>query len=259
MSFRRTWAIVLRYLYASRDPSRIGEFLIWPMIDMGFLGLMATWIGAISSNAHILTYFISALILWEIIYRAHFELCYNILDEFWEQNLINFIASPLRPMEWVLAAMISGALKIIFTLFFGAFVGWLFFHVNIFSLGWILPIFVVLCLLSGWIVGFFGAALIIYKGSKYPQIPWVLITLLALFSAIYYPVSILPHWMQGISQALPMTYIFAGLRDWVTTGTLTEIYFVYSLVLSLFYLILGIAFFYYMFEKSRVRGFSRLY
>jgi len=259
MSFRRIWAVVLRYQYAWRDPSRIGEFIIWPMIDMGFLGLLATWFGALSSNSHILTYFISALILWQLIYRANFEICFNILDEFWEQNLINFIASPLRPSEWVLAAMMSGMLKIIFTLFFGAFAGWLFFQVNIFSLGWILPMFVVLCLLSGWIVGFFGAAVIIYKGSKFPQIPWVLITLMALFSSIYYPVKILPGWMQVVSQSLPMTYVFAGLRDWITTGTVTNVYFIYSFILSFFYLALGIFVFLYMFEKSRVRGFSRLY
>lgn len=259
MSFRRIWAVVLRYLYASRDPSRIGEFIVWPMIDMGYLGLMATWFGSLSSNNHILTYFICALILWQIIYRANFEICFNILDEYWEQNLINFIASPLKPAEWVTAAMVSGLLKISFTLLFGAFIGWIFFQVNIFSLGWMLPLFVILCLLSGWIVGFIGAGIIIYKGSKYPQIPWVLITLVALFSSIYYPLKVLPHWMLPISQSLPMTYVFAGLRDWISTGVVSENYFIYSFILSAVYLVLSIAFFLYMYEKSRVRGFSRLY
>lgn len=254
LSRQRIWGVMLRYIYATRDPSRIFEFTFWPMIDIGFYGLIALWSGQIASQPHIVKIFVTALILWQIIYRAHFEVCVNVLDEFLEHNLLNLIASPLKKIEWVLAMMGGGVIKVIFTLFFGSFIGWLFFNVNIFDVGLcLIPLFF-LCLLSGWIIGFLGAGLVIYKGPKMQQLPWVIIMLWAIVSAVFYPLDVLPNFLKIISQILPMSYIFQGMRDFLTTGCFSSNYFFISSLLSVIYLILAIKFFLYMFKLSRHRG-----
>lgn len=258
MSLQRIWALVLRYLYASRDPSRATEFVFWPMIDIGFMGLIAMWAGGLAHGVDIINMFVTALVLWQLTYRANYEVCFNVLDEFYDQNLSNLVSTPLTQWEWIVAMMLSGLMKITFTLLFGASIGWLFFNVNIFAVGLALFPFILICLLSGWIIGFLGAGILIYNGTKLQQVPWIVITLAALFSTIYYPLEILPSWMKAVSQCFPMTYMFEGLRELLSTGTISTYYWVISLILSFVYLALALKFFFFMFEKSRQRGFARL-
>jgi ABC-2 type transport system permease protein len=258
MSLKRIFTVFLRYLYATRDPTRITEFLVWPMIDVGFFGLIAQWSGTVAGQTQILNHFITALILWQIIYRANFEICVNILDEFIEKNLINLIASPLKKREWIVGMMASGLMKIIFTLLYGSFLGWLFFRVNVYALGYSLFPFVLLCLLSGWMIGFLSAGIVIYKGSKLVQLPWVIITIAAIFSSTYYPLSVFPASMKPIAQSLPMSYIFEGMREMLSLGSISNRYWLYGSLLSIVYLALAIKFFLLMFEKSRQRGLTRL-
>lgn len=253
-SGNRIWAVMLRYLYATRDPARIVEFTFWPMIDIGFYGLIATWSGQVSSQSSLVNIFITALVLWQIIYRAHFEVCVNVLDEFLEHNLLNLVASPLRKIEWVFAMMGGGIIKIFFTVFFGAFVAWLFFKINVFSIGICLVPLIFLCLLSGWIIGFLGAGLVIYKGPKLQQLPWVIIMLWAIISAVFYPLEVLPNFLRFLSQIFPMSYIFQGMRVLLTSGCFSFKYFIISTLLSFLYLMLAIKFFLYMFRLSRQRG-----
>lgn len=258
-SFQRIWAMVLRYLYATRDPSRLTEFIFWPMIDIGFYGLIATWVTQFQQTPPLTAIFVTALVLWQLIYRANYEICFNVIDEFWEQNIFNLAASPLTSTEWILAMMLTGLVKLTFTFCFGVFVAWLFFGVHILALGWILVPFVILCILSGWVTGFLAGGILIYKGPKLQQLPWVAITLAALFSTIYYPLNVLPTWMQMISQSLPMTYIFEDLRQLIQTGTISSYYLILSFALSVIYLSLAVTFFVRMFTKSRREGLPRSY
>lgn len=258
MKFYRIWAMVLRYLYATRDPTRIAEFLFWPMIDIGFLGLIASWAGSISGQPNVVQPFITGLVLWQVIYRTNAEICLNILDEFIDQNMTNLISAPLKRSEWIISMMLSGALKMVFTLFYGALIGWVFFNVNVFAIGWSLLSFIFLCLLSGWMAGFLGAGILMIKGSKFPQLPWIIITIIALVSTIVYPLEILPNWLKLVSLSLPMAYIFEGMRELITKQAINIDLLILSFVLAIFYLTISLSFFLFMFEKSRKRGFSRL-
>lgn len=248
----------LRYLYTTRDPTRIAEFLIWPMIDVGFYGMIALWSGTIASEPRLLQNFITALVLWQVIYRSHFEICVNVLDEFLEKNLINIVTTPLKKSEWVCGLMLSGLLKIAFTLLFGAFLGWLYFKINVFAMGFVIFPFIALCLISGWIIGFFSAGIVVVKGSKLIQLPWVIIMTAAIFSNTLFPVSLFPPVLKYISLSLPMSYIFEGMREMLSTGLISSRYWLMGTILSLVYLAVAIKFFLYMFERSRNRGLTRL-
>lgn len=258
MKWQRIWTVMLRYLYATRDSSRIIEFIFWPVIDIGFFGLIALWGGTLAKDPSLVVIFVTALVLWQIIYRSHFEICVNILDEFMDHNLINLLSSPLKKGEWIAAMMLSGLLKITFTLFFGATVGYLLFGVNVFAIGTALFPLVILCLLSGWVIGFFGAGLVIYKGSKLQQLPWVVIMLAAIFSNVFYPVTVLHPVFRVISLSLPMSYIFEGMRALLTGTLLSTPYWTIGTVLSVIYLTISIKFFLLMFERGRNRGLSRI-
>ena len=66
-------------------------------------------------------------------------------------------------------------------------------------------------LISGWFMGFVNAGVIIYYGRKVQSTAWIAGFALAPFSAVYYPLDILPGWARAVASALPM-YIFEGMR-----------------------------------------------
>jgi ABC-2 type transport system permease protein len=44
------------------------------------------------------------------------------------------------------------------------------------------------------------------------SIVWTLMFALMPLACIYYPVNVLPHWLQYVAWSLPPTYVFEGMR-----------------------------------------------
>ena len=107
-------------------------------------------------------------------------------------------------------------------------------------------------------MGFLGAAFIMYYGNKVQTLAWTMGFMFAPFSAVYYPLSSLPSWIQNISKFLPTTYVFEGMRGIINNQSLPLDMLLKSLGLNILYLTLSIAFFVFMFEKSRAKGLARL-
>jgi ABC-2 type transport system permease protein len=81
---------------------------------------------------------------------------------------------------------------------------------------------------------------------------------LAPFCAVFYPLEALPGWAQVIAAALPMTYVFEGMRQILRGGPLPYTALWISLGLNVLYLSLSILFFGRMYELSRSKGLARL-
>ena len=71
---------------------------------------------------------------------------------------------------------------------------------------------------------------------------------------MYYPVSILPNWLQHVAWALPSTYVFEGMRAVLFTGIFRADYLFNALALDVFYVTLGAAGFLFAFHDARRRG-----
>jgi ABC-2 type transport system permease protein len=140
----------------------------------------------------------------------------------------------------------------------GAGAVWLLYRLNIFAVGWLILPFLFSLLISGWFMGFAASAVIIYYGRRLQSLAWMAGFALAPFSAVYYPVDVLPGWAQTIASVLPMTYVFEGMRK-VLRGAPMPLYdLLVSFGLNILYLALTILFFGWMFERSRDRGLGRL-
>ncbi len=50
------------------------------------------------------------------------------------------------------------------------------------------------------------------NGLGAESIVWTLMFALMPLACIYYPVTVLPHWLQYVAWALPPTYVFEGMR-----------------------------------------------
>src|SRR5215469_5374382 len=102
MQKHRIYAIILRYAYLFRHSiDRLTDSFYWPTIDLIIWGLTGAYIQHLQSHfASIIVMLVSGLVFWSIIWRAQYEITVNVLEDFWDRNLINIFVSPLKFSEW---------------------------------------------------------------------------------------------------------------------------------------------------------------
>ncbi len=200
----------------------------------------------------------TALIFWLVCWRGSVDISISLLQEFWQRNLINIFSTPLKLSEWIAGVLIVSICKLLVTVIFGAFMVYLLYALNVFTIGWAFLPFAASLLIFGWTIGFFASSMIIYWGHALENIAWMIGGLFAPFSAVFYPVSALPGWAQVIAWCLPTTYIFEGMRSILYHGIFPFNYFWISIGLNGIFLATSILLFSFMFHKSREKGLSRL-
>jgi ABC-2 type transport system permease protein len=201
---------------------------------------------------------LSCLVFWYVVQRAQDAVSVNALEELWERNFINLFSTPLTIYEWMTAIIILSFFRIAYTFLICVGMVWLLYSCNILSSGWLLLPYLFSLLLSGLFIGFFSTAFVMYWGRKALFFSWTISWIFSPFSSVYYPLDTLPVWGQYIGKLLPMTYAFEGLRVVMTSQTMNTYFLVTSLVLNLIYVFLSMAFFVFMFEQSRIKGFTSL-
>ncbi len=254
------FAMFLRYIYNWRhNLDRLSDSFYWPAIDLFIWGLTSIWIEKASSGVpNIVPMLLTGVIFWMITWRAQYEISTNILAELWDRNLVNIFITPIRIREWLMAVMALGVFKIILTIAFASTLAFILYSFNIFRYGFYCIPFIISLTLSGWFIGIFISGFVIRFGLRIQTLAWAGPYLLVPFAAIYYPVSILPNWAQSVSQLIPMSYVFEGLRQILFTGTFSYDKLLISFALNIIYLLLSILFFVWMFKKSKKLGLGRL-
>ncbi|MCL4379902.1 ABC transporter permease [Candidatus Dependentiae bacterium] len=258
--WNRIWAMIYRNLLAERrNLLRIADFFYWPALDIIIWGFMGTWMESTSRyTTHVTLMLLAALVLWQVVMRASYEISVSLVEELWNRSLINLFATPLTMGEWIIAMMIIGIIKSTALLAFGAAVVYLFYGVNIFVLGPVLWMMLAILIIFGWTIGFMSGALIIYWGQRVQSLPWFLAFIFMPLSAVYFPLTVLPPWLQTICRLLPASYIFEQLRSYVATGLYDARALAIAALLAISYLIAVLAIYFRLFAASLRSGLSRL-
>lgn len=260
MNWTRIYALILRHtLPLKRDMDLLTDLLYWPLIDTVMWGFAAAWLGGTDSQtAQLMLSILSGLVLWQVIWRAQSEVARNLIDELWNNNLLNMFASPLTIADWIASVILQSIVKMIIGA--GAIslavIG--LYAVNVYTLGWWLLPFVLLTMMTGWAVGFFSSGIVIRWGQKTQTIIWTLPAILIPLSAVYYPVDQLPPGVSHLTQIVPTTYVFESMRALIFGGSVTVGDMWLSLGLNVVYLALAILFFLRMFAKSKELNLARL-
>ena len=114
-------------------------------------------------------------------------------------------------------------------------------------------------MMSGWCIGFFIPSLILRFGNKVQTLAWSFTGLLSPFSAIYYPLDVLPRWAQIVSKFIPMSYIFEEGRNLLYNGVVDYNNLLISFGLNCVCLILTIWLFRRSFQSVLNKGLVKVY
>jgi len=211
---RRVAAMVLRYWYLLRSSwVRLIDLVYWPTVQMLTWGFLQLYIGENASFfARASGIFIGAVLLWDILFRGQIGFAVSFLEEMYARNLANLMMSPLRPTEFISALMIMSIVRLAIGLVPVTLLAIAFFGFNLYSLGLALALFFANLILTSWAVGIFVSGLVLRNGLGAETFAWSIMFLFLPLTCVYYPVTVLPAFLQYVAWALPPTYVFEGMR-----------------------------------------------
>ncbi|MFY9828416.1 MAG: ABC transporter permease [Rhodoplanes sp.] len=206
--------MVERYWYLLRSSwPRLLEIVYWPAVQMlmwGFLQLYVAQADGFFARAG--GTFIGAVLLWDILFRGQLGFSVSFLEEMWSRNLANLMMSPLKPVEFIIALMIMSVVRLLIGMVPVSLLAIAFFGFNLYGLGLALAAFFANLILTSWAVGIFVSGLIIRNGLGAENLAWTIMFVFLPLTCVYYPVSVLPPFLQYVAWALPPTYVFEGMR-----------------------------------------------
>jgi len=197
---------------------------------------------------------ISAVLLWDVLFRSNLGVCLPFIEDMWARNLGQLFVSPLRSHELVASLLIMSVIRTLISVTPAALIALPLFDVWVFSLGLPLIAFFTNLLVLGWSIGLISSALVLRFGLGAESLCWLGIFLFAPVSGIYYPIATLPGWLQPMAWLLPSAYVFEGMRAVLFNGVFRLDYFFTAVALNGLYLALTVALFLYMVQQARIRG-----
>jgi len=218
ISPQRIGAMVLRYWYLLMSSwPRLLELIYWPALQIITWGFLQSFI---SQNANFFARaggtLIGAVILWDILFRGQLGFSISFLEEMWARNLGNLMMSPLKPIEFLISLMIMSLVRLAIGVIPMTLLALVLFGFNFYSIG--LPLILFFCnlIFTSWSIGIFVSGLVLRNGLGAESIVWTLMFGILPLACIYYPVTVLPHWLQYVAWSLPPTYVFEGMRALLT-------------------------------------------
>jgi len=256
ISRHRIGALALRYLYLLRSSRvRIIELAYWPTVQMILWGFITQYL---SSHSDVLNQaaglLLSGVLLWDVLFRSQLGLSVVFFEELHARNLAQLLISPLRPIELIAALILISLVRTLLGVGIAVLLAIPFYGFNLFSLGLPLAGFFCNLLVMGWAMGLLVSALVLRYGMGAESIAWAAIFALAPLCGIYYPIAVLPDWLQPLSWVLPASYVFEGMRAVLLDHAFRLDYLLYALLLNAGYLGLGIGVFLATVQNARQRG-----
>lgn len=256
MSARRVWAMVLRYWYLlRRSIPRLLDLFYWPAVNVVLWGFLSQFLAGNSSFvAKAGGVLLAGMFLWDVMFRSQLGVSVGFLEEVWSRNLGHMFVSPLRAHEWLLSLVIVSIFRTILGLAPAVLIAMVMYHFSLFDLGLPLAGFLANLMIMGWWLALLIVAAIMRYGQGAENLAWAAAFVLSPISAIYYPVSVLPGWLQAVALTLPGAHVFEGMRGVMVDHVFHPGLLVNAAALNLVYLALSGLVFLWAFANARKRG-----
>jgi len=176
------------------------------------------------------------------------------LEEIWSRNFTNLFIAPIKISEIITALTITAILRTLIGLLPAAALAIPLFGVSIFKLGVPLVFLLLALYIFGVSLGLLVTSGLIRFGPSFENIAWASLFFLAPLGCIYYPIDILPDWLQFLANGLPLVHIFEEMRNILINDTFIISSIFTAFIISLIYFVLGVIIFYIAYFGARERG-----
>jgi ABC-2 type transport system permease protein len=214
MKRRVVAAIVLRQLYLYRgSPARVVPLFAWVAVDIVLWGFITRYLNDVARpGMDFVPALLGAVLLWDFLSRVMQGVTMAFFEDVWARNFLNVFAAPLTIGEYlaglVLTSIGTSAIGLLVMLALAT----LGFGLSFLGYGLAILPFVLTLFLFGIALGILGAAIVLRLGPASEWFVWPIPGLISPFAGVFYPLSVLPDWMQAIAKLLPASYVFEGMR-----------------------------------------------
>ena len=256
MNIGRISALIARHLFLYRRSfPRLLEIFYWPLLDLVVWGFITIYLAQEGKGMHgAVTFFLGALIFWDILFRAQQGITISFLEEIWSRNLMNLFASPLTAGEFLAATMAMSVFKVAAVSIIMAVSALFFYSYNVFIMGLTLIPFVLNLIAAGWLIGILTMSVIMRFGQQAEVLAWGLVFLFQPISCVFYPMSVLPAWLTPVALANPAAHVFEGMRGVLLDQTVPLAHLGWATGLNVLYLLIMIVIYQYTFSVCKDRG-----
>ena len=222
MKIKRILSLMLRHLYFIKaSVPRIIDLIYWPTVQIilwGFISKFFTMHSTYFNNT--VGIILSAAILYDFLFRSSISYNMLFLEEIWSRNLINLFVSPLKVGEIVIALTCTALLRTLIGLVPAVLIAIPLFGISLLELGYPLILLLLSLYIFGITLGLLVTSGLVRFGPSFENIAWASLFFIAPIGCIYYPVEILPAWLQPIALALPLAHIFEETRSILINHTI---------------------------------------
>jgi ABC-2 type transport system permease protein len=199
MKLHRVTGLYRRHLHVvTRSFPRVLDATMWPFVDLLMWGLVTLYLR--HQQVHLSTpvgFLLGGLLLWDIVFRTKNQVALTFLEETWSRNIIAILASPLTATEYLAASVMWGLTIVGIGWALIAVFAWVLFSFGIATLGPALVLFAVALIVFGVALALVVLGTLLRFGHEADIMAWALAFMVLPFSAVYYPVAVLPGWGAG--------------------------------------------------------------
>ena len=156
---------------------------------------------------------IGGILLWDVLVRGQLGFSVSFLEEMWSRNMANLLISPLTRAEFLGSLIAMSLIRLVdqpradrrcsrsgssATISGRSASALAAFFANL--------------LLTGWAIAILTSGVILRNGLGAEGLVWSLMFLVMPLCAVFYPVAVLPAFLQWVAWCLPPTYVFEGMR-----------------------------------------------
>jgi ABC-2 type transport system permease protein len=261
MNRRRVTAVVRRHwLAALQSPPRMIDMFFWPLVDLMLWGMITTFLTR--ERVHLavpVAFLLGGLLLWDLVFRAKNSISVAFLSEGYWHNVLNLMASPLEPMEYLAGVVLFAISRAAVSWLLITSLAWTLFSFHIVTFGPMLVLYVGLLLLFGIALSLVVVSLVLRFGQSVDEMAWAIAGLVVPFAAVFYPLSVLPGWAQAVAKAMPPAHVFESMRAALAGSGARAGELAWAMGLDVVYLAAAFALAAGMFRTFRRRGYVTRY
>ena len=256
MNWYKIYGLSLRHLYLIKGSfPRLLDLIYWPTIQVflwGFISKFFTLSSSYYNNT--VGIILSAAILYDFLFRSSISYNMMFLEEIWSRNFTNLFIAPIKLSEIIAALTFTAIFRTLIGLVPAALLAIPLFDVSIFMIGMPLIFLLLTLYIFGVTLGLLVTSGLIRFGPSFENIAWASLFFLAPLGCIYYPIEILPEWLQIISKLLPLVHIFEEMRNILIYDIINYVQIFKAIFISILYFVFGILVFYWSYNGAKNRG-----
>ncbi|MEN3014040.1 MAG: ABC transporter permease [Endomicrobiia bacterium] len=249
--FFKIYAYVFRnYIFAIRNLFSFFDILFWPVVGIVSVGLMSNFLNL---EKILLSFLLTGATASGVLQVIQLEVSYGILYEVWSKSIKQIFITPTKIYHYIIGSWIVGIIRGLLVFILLTFLSYVLFKSYMPKFNVVL-IFLSGISLSALIIGLVVNFFVMLYGQRVDIIAWSLSVLAMLICGIYYPVDILPEWVQVIAKLIPLTYFLDYYRNGLGFEKKFEFLLEKGFLLSFFYIVVLFILISLVYKKAKKSG-----